>query len=929
MKKLLLLTVITLIICSSSFAQIVEGYVYDDKTKNPLIGASVTYSFRGEYKGVSTDSRGYYQISVPDGGATVIYSYIGYEEQSVPVVVSEGNTATRNIYMSPSVLLLENVVVSAGRFEQKLNEVTVSMEIIDADAIQRQIPTDLGEVLNTLPGVDINDGQPSIRGGSGWTYGVGSRSLMLLDGMSVLGAASGEINWDMIPMESVDQVEVIKGASSVLYGSAALNGLVNIRTGRPGIEPKTNMKYYVGIYDNPSNSDYIWWDKAMWTDGKYAVKSPLRNSVYSGVRNPMFEGFEFSHTRRIGNFDVSGDLNMLTDEGYREQGYRKRFRIGGNVTYYQPGENIVNYGANYNFVTDKAADFLVWRSPKEALQPSAVTNMAREENTFNIDPFFNWVNLEKNFSHSVKGRFMYEADNIVQGVKDKSLVEILGNLGTDITKFTDLSSLLTMDNLLPLLNSGTLVDGLLNIIGDIFPSGTTSDYMDLIGWLMNNLDGNPLSDLSNTIPWMANVVEQTPNPTYVDENFTYYVDYQFHKDFGGAKITTGTTYHHVTNKSAMTGSHNSDNISLYLQYDQRFFDRLSVSAGVRGEYYRVDGHYREAETKIFGQNIPVKPIFRGGLNYQASEYTFIRASFGQGYRYPSLIEKFARRDVGGVGVFPNADLKAETGVNAELGIVQGYKVGRFQGFFDIAGFYTQYKNMIEFNIGFFDTENFKHINSTSDLLNAIFNDGSVGLGAQFYNVGKAQIYGMDISTTGTFDIAPGMRFLYNLGYIYLEPRDPDYKKKNDEENQITDPLTFKEKSNPSRYLKYRQKHTFKGTIDFEWKRFTLGTNLQWKSRTLAVDYIFLDERGLENGQYGIMDYVRLVLLGDIDGETFESYWKKHNKAYFVMDLRTGVKVTDKLNFQLMISNLFNKEYSYRPMAYAPQRTYVMTVGYTF
>ena len=74
---------------------------------------------------------------------------------------------------------------------------------------------------------------------------------------------------------------------------------------------------------------------------------------------------------------------------------------------------------------------------------------------------------------------------------------------------------------------------------------------------------------------------------------------------------------------------------------------------MRAEYYRVDGYLREADTKLFGTKIPVKPIFRAGLNYQLADYSFIRASFGQGYRYPSLTEKYARKAIGGVGVCPH------------------------------------------------------------------------------------------------------------------------------------------------------------------------------------------------------------------------------------------------------------------------------------
>ena len=66
----------------------------------------------------------------------------------------------------------------------------------------------------------------------------------------------------------------------------------------------------------------------------------------------------------------------------------------------------------------------------------------------------------------------------------------------------------------------------------------------------------------------------------------------------------------------MDEGYKSDNIAAFFQYDQRFWDRLSVSAGVRAEYYRVNNHHREAETKIFGTKVPFRPVFRAGLNYQ-------------------------------------------------------------------------------------------------------------------------------------------------------------------------------------------------------------------------------------------------------------------------------------------------------------------------
>ncbi|MCD7936593.1 MAG: TonB-dependent receptor, partial [Tannerellaceae bacterium] len=916
MKKINLIILFICCVHIPSFAQSMRGYVYDAKSNEPLIGVNISYKDRGETIGVVTDIEGRYEISLPIGGVEVIFSYIGYENELVPLVISQRELLTRDIYMKQSSQLLADVVVSAGRYEQKLSEITVSMDLLKAEDLARQAPTDLSESLKNLPGVDVNDKQPSIRGGSGWTYGVGARSQILVDGMSILSPGNGEINWNTIPMENVEQVEIMKGASSVLYGSSALNGIINVRTARPGLTPKTKINMYLGIYGTPDNESYQWWDKGLWENDKYPVEPFMRRNVLSGIRNPIYEGIDVSHTRRIGDFDVSGGMNVFTDEGYREFGYNKRVRVGGNITYHQPGMNIVNYGVNTNFITNSYGEFFIWRSPTEAYRPSAISNMGREGNTFYIDPFYNFTNPRNNTSHKVKGRFYYRGDNIVQPDAGSSIVDILGNMGTDITTITNIINNNDYSLLTPLLpaivtgNIGDIVNAGTSVLGEIFPTATTSDYMDLIGWFMKH--GLPSLDGSDIVSWGAGVLNPKQEKTVIDKHLTYYLDYQFSKKFNTAQITAGTTYEHAITNSLTTGNHNSDNGAIYFQYDQRFFDRLGISVGFRSEYYRVDSYYREAETKFFGTTIPVKPIFRGGLNYQLAEYSFLRASFGQGYRYPSLTEKYARKDIGGAGVYPNPDVKAEKGINAEIGIKQGYKIGNFQGFLDMAAFYTQYTDMIEFHFGIFDNTSYEYINSTQDLISMLSQRHFPGVGAQFYNVSKARIYGLDMSTQGVWNITPGSKLVYNFGYVYLVPEDVDYKKRNEEEKTYTDPLQMKEKSNESKYLKYRQKHTIKGTFDYEWKRLSIGTNMTWKSKTLAVDYLMVDER--PKIQPEVMDYVRELLFGNIDGETLGTYWENINKPYFLMDLRAGIKVTKDVQVQFSINNLFNKEYSVRPMS---------------
>lgn len=949
MKKLYILT---LFIClagfGTSFAQTLKGHIYDANTNEPLVGAAVTYKLHGN-QGTVSDINGAYEIKLPEGGVDLVFSYIGYEDVLMPIVIGKREVITKDVYMKESTKLLEEVVVSAGRFEQKLSNVTVSMDLVKAGDIARQAPTDITSTLRTLPGVDIVDKQPSMRGGSGWTYGVGARSQILVDGMSTLNPKTGEINWNTVPLENIEQIEVIKGASSVLYGSSALNGIINIRTARPGLTPKTRFSAYIGIYGDAENDEYQWSDKSFWKDDKYSVKPILRGNLLSGIRNPIYEGFDLSHSRRIGNFDVSGSINLFTDEGYRQQGYNKRFRMGGNLTYHQPdmGMKILNYGLNVDFLSNQYGDFFIWRPPTEVYKPSPFTNMGREENNFHIDPFINYVNPENGTSHKIKGRFYHSADNIVKPSQGASITDILGNMGTNAQTIQNIAGG-DYSSLYPALvgiGSGLInnnledaMNGVFTSLGNIFPNATTADYCDLISWVMDNgLPSDLMSSIQNgqvpsdLIPWLSNVMNPTRNnvQTKTDKNYNYYLDYQFNKKWdGGAQITTGMTYEHVRyNSSIMDQVYKSDNVAAFFQYDQRFWDRLSVSAGVRAEYYRVNNHHREAETKIFGAKVPFRPVFRAGLNYQLADYSFIRASAGQGYRNPSINEKYLRKDIGGVGIYPNLGIKPEKGYNAELGFKQGYKIGNFQGFVDVAGFYTEYRDMVEFQFGLFNNADYSMINSISDAIQMLTDGKGFGIGAQFHNVSKAQIYGMEISTNGVYDFNKNTKLFYNLGYVYTEPRDADYKERNEIEDLYTDALQMKEKSNTGKYLKYRPKHSFKATVDFQWKRINLGANFAWKSKILAVDYLMMDER--EKQQQDLMDYVRTVLFGKSRGETLATYWKKHNTDYATVDLRFGVKATKEVAFQFMVNNLLNKEYSYRPMAVAAPRTFVVKMDITF
>ena len=903
---------------AQSYMTEVTGVVTDFQTREPLIGVTV-YDANDPSHGTVTDFDGNYTISVDTRKPTMLtFSYVGYDSENRSV---NAMTKVINVPLLTHNEILDDVVVTAGRFEQRQTDVTVSMEVLKPQALRSQAPTDLSSTLQTLPGVEIIDKQPSIRGGGGWTYSVGSRCQVLMDGMTILNPKTGEINWNNIPLENVAQVEVIKGASSVLYGSSALNGVINVRTQRPGLEPETKVSGYVGIYDN------------------------YKDYAYTGARLPLYYGAEASHSRRVGNFDVSMAISGFKDEGYRKQSFNDRVRLGGNLTYHHPVDEgkYMTVGANVNYVANQFGDFFIWRSPKDPIHPSPLTNMGRKEHNFNIDPFFNYDDTERGISHKLRTRFYLTSDNLTVPSELKSTADIAkwaitsfdmdkvkgyydqiqGYINNDGMEMTDALLLTFQDVILPIMDEDwmTAINEGINLVQNgLGYTGTIAELQDVAAYGMNLLADN--------------------TPTRPELTYNGYIDYQFAKQWdNGVRLTTGINWNHITNTANVTGTHHTDNLAAYLQYDHRIADKLSLSAGMRLEYYRMDNQYKEANIQLGSWLCPVRPVFRAGLNWEIYKAGFLRASFGQGYRNPSVTEKFARKDIGGVGVYPNHDIKPESGFNAEIGYKQLYKFGPITGTLDVAAFYTEYRDMIEYQFGLFRNSDFSMVNSMTDVLDEAekmindfketksFKNAGIGIGAQFVNVSHARIYGAEVSTAGKVDIQKDMGLRYSIGYTFTEPEDLDNASRIEKEKTYTDPLQMKNKSNDTKYLKYRNRHSFKTTIDYNYKWLSLGVNMMYRSKMLAVDYLMVDER--EKAQEDLMDYARKFIFGYEDGVSLHDYWMAHNTGVFTMDLRASVRFKEHVEFQFLVNNLLNTEYSFRPMALAPPRSFVCRVNLTF
>ncbi|MDR8393798.1 TonB-dependent receptor [Aliifodinibius sp. S!AR15-10] len=230
-KKFALLMVLATFIVHVGHAQQVEGVVTDAETGESLPGVNVVV--QGTTSGTSTDSEGNYSLNVPSLQDTLVFSFIGYQTQSVPI---DGRSSIDIALQSQAISGEELVVVGYGT-QEKAN-LTGSVSSIGGDEIAKRPVTNTASLLQgRAPGIQVvqNSGQPGAEDvniqirGQGTFSGAGSEPLVLIDG--VPGSLS-----DVAPND-ISNISVLKDAASAsIYGARGANGVIIVETkeGRSG-----------------------------------------------------------------------------------------------------------------------------------------------------------------------------------------------------------------------------------------------------------------------------------------------------------------------------------------------------------------------------------------------------------------------------------------------------------------------------------------------------------------------------------------------------------------------------------------------------------------------------------------------------------------------------------------------------------------------
>lgn len=142
--------------------------------------------------------------------------------------------------------IFEPVVVTATRTEQPITEVLADVTVIDRDALSRAGQTSLRELLAQQPGVQISSNGSYRSNTNVFLRGASAtQTILLVDGVRVGSATNGGLSLETIPLESIERIEILRGAASALYGPDAVGGVIQIITRQAGT-PRQSVSLGVG-----------------------------------------------------------------------------------------------------------------------------------------------------------------------------------------------------------------------------------------------------------------------------------------------------------------------------------------------------------------------------------------------------------------------------------------------------------------------------------------------------------------------------------------------------------------------------------------------------------------------------------------------------------------------------------------------------------
>ena len=548
---------------------------------------------------------------------------------AVTLALSAGAVSAEDVVQT------ETVHVTASRVEQELLDVPMSVSVMTSEDIERESGKTIADYLDSIPGVEVqNDGSQGlkriqIRGES--TF----RTLVMIDGQKVSEHKSMSGTPILVDPSQIERIEVIKGPASVLYGSDAIGGAVNIITKKGGRKPFEG--YVTGGLDTSASGKTLAGGVAGHVNGwSYRINGSVED--FGELDTPVGKVENTEFTSRSGSPFLAYDIN-------------ENIQVGGTFdTYDLESKSANQIGILEGSMRDFYVDIPEWKRSKGALfvdMKNLTDNLVR----LRLDTFYQ--------------KTTKEMENLVQPA----------------------AMPLSMQN-----------------------------------WADNDLRQTGFSVQSD---WQLGEHYLVAGYEYSHDD----LDAQSRFTMAGGMMDTRESY------DAKQETH-----SVYASAESPVTDEFTLNYGVRYTWVSGEATMKGQEHGMgggapYGEKNDASDghaVFNLGAVWRVLDDVALRASWAQGYRYPTMQELYITTQMGGGIAYANPDLKPETSDNFEVGV--RWESERVS--LDAALFYNMADDYItDVTVG------------TSGMYSQI---------TRFMNVGEATTYGLEttLSYALPYDLEP-------------------------------------------------------------------------------------------------------------------------------------------------------------------------------
>jgi outer membrane receptor for ferrienterochelin and colicins len=324
----------------------VEGKLISEAGK-PVARASVY--LKGTSHGTETSENGTFSLKAPSGSYTLIAKTLGNQGKQSLIEITSGETLrVADIVLTEAALSLNEMVVTGQSEPQSLRNSVYQVRTIDSEKIKLRGATNLQTILNTELGIrfsnDLTLGTTDIQ-----LMGMTGQSVkILLDGIPVVDRGSVRESLGQIDVNTIERIEIVEGPMSVIYGTDALAGVINIITKKG--DSGSNVTVNARIQEETAGDEYdpltkrgihnqslgLTWQKNHW-------------QLTGNITRNNFGGWQGSSNGRAKDWMPKEQMLYTAGLGYQGNKWNIWYRFNGT-------DETIQYLGNRNPISGIAAD---------------------------------------------------------------------------------------------------------------------------------------------------------------------------------------------------------------------------------------------------------------------------------------------------------------------------------------------------------------------------------------------------------------------------------------------------------------------------------------------------------------------------------------------------------------------------------------------